>query len=98
MRLLLGNQGVVGSFAGQTGCSSSVIRSCQLSRSRISPAEQVGEHHGGLSGCFAWLGIAGMAGALICSCCQAAGLLVQPSSNVTVHRDGVDSTNSSGNG
>ena len=46
-------QGVVFSLALAPGSPGGVISLRQLSRSSISPCEQVGEHHGGASGCLA---------------------------------------------
>jgi hypothetical protein len=47
------DQGIIGRFAGEARYSGSVISPRQLSRSSISPCEQVGEHHGGAGGCLA---------------------------------------------
>lgn len=51
--LLLFGQGIIGRLA-QLSCYSGVVISLrQLSRSSISPCEQVGEHHDGAGGCLA---------------------------------------------
>ncbi|RMM03290.1 hypothetical protein ALQ86_200225 [Pseudomonas amygdali pv. eriobotryae] len=76
--LLRGNQGFVGSFASQPGYSGLVISLCQLSRSRVSPAEQFGEHHGGAGGCLASFGSSGIAGHTTCCGCQLSCLDAQP--------------------
>lgn len=47
------DQGIIGRLAGLAGYSGTVISFRQLSRSSISPCEQVGEHHGGAGGCLA---------------------------------------------
>ncbi|GBH11190.1 Predicted polyphosphate- or ATP-dependent NAD kinase [Pseudomonas syringae pv. actinidiae] len=66
------------SLAGQPGYSGFVISLCQFSRSRVSPAEQVGEHHGGAGGCLASFGSSGIAGHTTCRGCQPSSFDAQP--------------------
>lgn len=47
------DQSIIGRLASQSRYSGLVISFRQVSRSSISPCEQVGEHHGGAGGCLA---------------------------------------------
>ena len=82
-RLLL-DKGVVGGLARLPSYSELISVARQLSRSRISPAEQVGEHHGGAGGILASIGSSGIAGHATGGGCQLSCFTAQPvASNIS---------------
>ncbi|POF89349.1 hypothetical protein BGP80_15835 [Pseudomonas putida] len=64
-----------------TRYSGSIIRFRQLSRSSISPCEQVGEHHGGAGGCLASGDSGGIRAGATDGGGELAGFVVQPLTN-----------------
>lgn len=71
-------QAVIRRLTGQAGYSGTVKRCRQLSRSSISPCEQVGEHHGGAAGCLASSGNGGIRAGATDGGGEFAGFVAQP--------------------
>ncbi|OCT28132.1 hypothetical protein A6E20_26820 [Pseudomonas putida] len=69
---------MIGRFTGQAGYSGFVISCRQLSRSIISPCEQVGEHHCGAGGCLASLDSGGIRGGATDGGGEVSGFVAQP--------------------
>lgn len=72
------DEGIIGRLTREASYSGSVIRCRQLSRSNISPCEQVGEHHGGAAGCLASSGNGGILAGATNGGSEFAGFVVQP--------------------
>lgn len=78
------DEGIIGRLTREASYSGSVIRCRQLSRSSISPCEQVGEHHGGAAGCLASSGNGGILAGATDGGSEFAGFVVQPlASNIS---------------